>query len=204
MLVTELLGALPGERVLDACAAPGGKTGHLAACVGETGFVDAVDLHPGRCRQIEEAMARLSTTGVRVHAGDARTVALPEQAYDRVLLDAPCTGLGTIRRHPEVRWRRSPDDVALMAARQRELLDAVAPRTRAGGVLVYAVCSTEPEEGEAVVGDFLAAAGGAWRLEPPESAAFDGLAEGPGWVRTWPHRHDLDGFFVARLRRGGD
>jgi len=201
MLITELLDPQPGERVLDACAAPGGKTGHIAMLVGDSGHVAAVDLHAGRCRQIEETMARLALDNVRVQAADLRTLKHAAGGYDRVLLDAPCSGLGTVRRHPEVRWRREPADVDRLAERQRELLSAVADQTRPGGVLVYAVCSTEPEEGEAVVEGFLDRQEGGWTLEAPAEVAFAGLVEGPGWVRTWPHRDGLDGFFAVRLRR---
>jgi len=202
MLVTELLGPRPGETVLDACAAPGGKTGHIADRLAGRGVVDAVDLHPARCRQVRELVTRLGLTGVRVHEGDVREVALPCPEYDRVLLDAPCTGLGTLRRHPEVRWRRSPQDVESLAVRQGELLSAAAARVRPGGVLVYAVCSTEPEEGEEVVDAFLVTGGAGWHLEAPRGPELDGLADAAGRVRTWPHRHGLDGFFMARLRRG--
>jgi 16S rRNA (cytosine967-C5)-methyltransferase len=135
-------GAGPGDRVLDLCAGPGGKTTYLAAAVGPGGPpVVAVELHPHRAEMVRAAAERQGLA-VEVHVGDGVAPPLPEDArYDVVLLDAPCTGLGTGRRRPEVRWRRTPDDVADLAELQRRLLRAAADRVAPGGRLVYSVCT---------------------------------------------------------------
>jgi 16S rRNA (cytosine967-C5)-methyltransferase len=122
-----------------------------------------------------------------------------DAAFDAVLVDAPCTGLGTLRRHPEVRWRRRPEDVPRLAALQEEILAGVAPLVRPGGTLVYAVCTLTREENEGVVGRFLAAHP-RFAVDDPgaRGLAPAGVVSG-GFLHTLPHRHDLDGFFAARL-----
>jgi 16S rRNA (cytosine967-C5)-methyltransferase len=153
--VADLVGARPGERVLDACAAPGGKTLRL---VSQGADVTAVDRDPDRLRRVEEGLARLTLAGrakTRVVDWTGRT---PDPGgFDAVLVDAPCTGLGTVRRHPEIRWRRAELDLAPASALQGRILTAASAHVRPGGRLVYAVCSPEPEEGEEVVAGFLAA-----------------------------------------------
>jgi len=199
-LVVPLLGVEPGMRVLDACAAPGGKTAHAAALAGDRGTVVALDRHRAGVRRILAEAARLR---VRVlgAATDARRPPL-RGAFDAVLVDAPCSGLGTLRRHPELRWRRRPDDIPRFAALQREILAGVAPLVRPGGVLVYAVCTLARDENEDVVAAFRAAAP-RFTLEdaraalPPSAAP---LVDADGFLRTFPHRHGVDGFFAARLR----
>jgi len=140
---------------------------------------------------------------VRALVADARRPALAGR-FDAVLVDAPCSGLGTLRRHPEVRWRRGPEDITRLAALQREILDGVAPLVRPGGTLVYAVCTLMEEENEDVIRGFLAA----WprfAVDDPSRGVEGRVREaltGDGFLRTLPHRDDLDGFFVARLRAG--
>jgi 16S rRNA (cytosine967-C5)-methyltransferase len=187
-------------RWLDLCAGPGGKAvmlGALGAIEGAT--LDAVDRAPHRARLVEQATEGLP---VRVHTGDAREVALPEAAYDRVLVDAPCTGLGALRRRPEARWRRDATDVAELTELQRSLLRAGLARTRPGGVITYATCSPHPDETVAVV-TAVAAETGAELLdtsallpEVPDTSLPDG---GPG-VQLWPHRHGTDAMYAAALR----
>jgi 16S rRNA (cytosine967-C5)-methyltransferase len=151
MLVVHAAGARPGERVLDLCAAPGGKATHLAQLVGPTGSVVAVDLHEHRARRVTQAAARLGLDNVEVLVGDARRLPLgADDRFDVVLVDAPCSGLGTGRRRPEVRWRRTPEDVADLAALQQELLAAALGRVRPGGRLTYAVCTWTHAETDAV------------------------------------------------------
>jgi 16S rRNA (cytosine967-C5)-methyltransferase len=187
----------PGARVLDACAAPGGKSCHLAEL--GAGEVVALDVSERKVRRIGSEAARLGLAQVHPLTGDAAQPLPIEGAFDLVLVDAPCTGLGTLRRHPELRWRRSPDDVIRLTAQQAQILDAVAPRVRAGGVLVYSVCSLLEEEGPRQLDAFLARHP---EFAPaPIEAKLPGLED--GWrLATWPHRHDVDGFFAARLRRG--
>jgi 16S rRNA (cytosine967-C5)-methyltransferase len=188
-------------RWLDLCAGPGGKAVMLGALVAiEGGTLDAVDRAPHRARLVEQATEGLP---VRVHTGDARELALPEAAYDRVLVDAPCTGLGALRRRPEARWRRQPDDVAELTALQRELLRAGLERTRPGGVVTYATCSPHPDETAAVVAAIAAETGAevldtaALLPEVPDTALPDGA---PG-LQLWPHRHGTDAMYAAVLRK---
>jgi 16S rRNA (cytosine967-C5)-methyltransferase len=195
-LIVPLLDLRPGARVLDACAAPGGKATHAAALVGDGGLVLALDPRPGGVGRIRAEAARLGARAVRALAADARRPPLVER-FDAVLVDAPCSGLGTLRRHPELRWRRRPEDVARLAALQLEILEGVAPCVAPGGVLVYAVCTLAREENEDVVARFRA-------RHPdfvPEPVALSGdLVGADGALRTLPHRHGLDAFFAVRLR----
>jgi 16S rRNA (cytosine967-C5)-methyltransferase len=197
--VTELLDPQPAERILDACAAPGGKCSHIAARLDNHGEVVALEHDHGRARRLRQNLERLGVKCVTVVEADAVTFIDP-RPFDRILLDAPCTGLGVLRRHPEIRWRRTPADVVRAAERQLALLNHLSGLLRPGGTLVYATCSTEPEEGEEVVERFLAGADG-YRLDTvPELLA--GIAvQHPGLYRTEPHRLPVDGFFAARLRR---
>ncbi len=189
----------PGQRVLDACAGGGGKTALLAAAVAPAGEVVALDKSPRALQRLRAAAERLGLSGVRALLADARTAA-SHGSFPRVLLDAPCTGLGTVRRRPEIKWRRRAADLPAAQRLQRELLAATAEAVAPGGVLVYSTCSLEPEETDDVITAFLAARsdfalddlGAAWTAL--------GAANG-GILRAWPHRHDTDGFFVARLRR---
>jgi 16S rRNA (cytosine967-C5)-methyltransferase len=193
------LGAEPGHRVLDACAGGGGKTALLAAAVAPGGEVLALDKSPRALQRLGAAAERLGLTGIRAMTADARTAA-SHGTFSRVLLDAPCTGLGTVRRRPEIKWRRRPADLAAAQRLQQELLAATAEAVAPGGVLVYSTCSLEPEETDDVIAAFLAARQDF--LLDDLGAAFPsaGLVIG-GVARAWPHRHDTDGFFVARLRR---
>ncbi|MDR7445363.1 MAG: 16S rRNA (cytosine(967)-C(5))-methyltransferase RsmB, partial [Armatimonadota bacterium] len=192
----------PGEVVVDACAAPGGKTTHLAALMRNEGRVLSCEVHPRKVETLRRTAERAEARCVEAILLDARR--LGERypgAADRVLVDAPCTGLGVIRRRPEIRWRVSPEGPAQASRLQRELLASAARALRPGGVLVYAVCSPEPEEGEEVV---------EWGMDtvglvpdPFEIPWRDGRLEAPGGrLVLLPHRHDTDGFFIARFRRG--
>ncbi len=200
-LVSLLAGVAPGATVLDACAAPGGKTAHLAELAGPAGRVVALDLHPAGGRRVAAEATRLGLASVHTAVADARRPPV-RGWFDVVLVDAPCSGLGTLRRHPELRWRRRPEDLLRFAALQRELLAAVAPLVRPGGVLVYAVCTPARAETDDVVAAFLAAEP-RFVLEPAGPslpAAAAPLVTPGGALRTWPHRHDLDAFFAVRLR----
>jgi 16S rRNA (cytosine967-C5)-methyltransferase len=169
-LVAPIVGPRPGERVLDLCAAPGGKTTHLAALMEGTGEVVAVERHPGRARALRATVARMRAENVRVVCADAKELA-GDRGFDRVLLDPPCSGLGTLQSHPDLRWRVTPQAVRKLAAEQDALLAAARRALRPGGTLVYSVCTISPPEE---------------RLE----------ADHP--VRTYPHRDRTDGFYIAR------
>lgn len=209
-LVGLLLGIEPGQRVLDACAAPGGKATHLAELLDDRGEVLALDPHAAGLDRLKTEAQRLGLTAVRTVATDTVTWVEAQCAgrhgppqFDRVLLDAPCSGLGTLRAHPEVRWRRTPGDSARLATVQRQLLEAVAVCVRPGGVLVYATCTLATEENEANVAAFLRehpdfVLDDARRHLPSSAAA---VVSDDGMLRTFPHRDGLDGFFAARLER---
>ncbi len=197
------LDVAPGQRVLDACAGGGGKTALIAAAAGPKGDVLALDRSPHAIRRLVEAAARLGLATVHATLYDARWAGGAWAGrFPRVLLDAPCTGLGTLRRRPEIKWRRRPEDLPRAAALQTALLAGVAEAVSSGGLLVYSVCSLEPEETDEVIDAFLARhAAFALEAPGPDLAAFADPVR-PGILRAWPHRHDTDGFFVARLRRG--
>jgi len=200
MLVARLLEPRAGETVIDACAAPGTKTTHLAQLMDDRGRIVAVDPHPARLQRVTEAAARLGVTIVQtIEATVQDLVTSHASQADAVLVDAPCTNLGVLRRNPEVKWRRRPEDIEASAARQLEILSAAATLAKPGGRLVYATCSTEPEENDAVVADFVAAQP-EWRLDPPADFALP-LDVG-GYLRTRPDRHGTDAFTAVRLRRG--
>ncbi len=198
-----LLGSEPYERVWDACAAPGGKTVILAQQIQDRGSLVATDLSPSKLRMIDAAAGRLGITCVSTAIADLRRPeTAPEGAFDRILLDAPCSGLGVIRRNPEAKWRLKPDDITRLAAAQRNFLENVAAKLKPGGALVYSTCSTSREENEDVVRDFLSRHGD-FVLENI-SELFPGLPEFitvDGFFRAWPHRHGTDGFFAARMKK---
>ncbi len=204
MAVTHALDPQPGETIIDACAAPGGKTTHIAERMGDRGRVIACDIHPGKLDGMRRRLAVMRLRTAEVVQQDARTLGeVYPQAADRVLVDAPCTGLGVVRRRPEIKWRVQVEHLAVMADVQRAILDGVAGAVRPGGVLLYSVCTTEPEEGTIVVGQFLARH--PEFLLDPNLPLPDGLARPPedaaGTMTLWPHRHGTDGFFIARMRR---
>ena len=203
MLVAHVVAPRPGERVLDLCAAPGGKTTHLAALMGAAGEVVAVERHPGRADALRRTARRMHAASVRVEVADAGAP-LAEPPFDRVLLDPPCSGLGTLRSRPDLRWRVSPSAVAELAAQQSRLLAAAAAQVAPGGVLVYSTCTISPDENERQIAAF---------LERDRSFRADDLqAEYPEWAHPRAERHLLalphvqgsDGFFIARLRRADD
>ncbi len=182
MRVVEAAGVRPGARVLDLCAGPGGKATYLAALAGPTGRVVAVEQHPHRARLIEEAAARQGVD-IEVRVGDATVPVADPGGFDVVLLDAPCSGLGTGRRRPEVRWRRTPSDVNDLAVLQRRLLDAAVAAVRPEGRLVYAVCTWTAAETEDVARWCDDAHGGT--LIPGERRQW------------WPDTDDTDGMYIA-------
>ena len=201
-LVPLLLGPRIGPRAADLCAAPGGKTLQLARALGPDGFVVAVERHPGRTRRLRDNVARFAPDDVLVVRADAEAPPL-RPGFDQVLLDAPCSASGTLRRHPEIKWRLGNEDSKLLPRRQARLLDRAAEITARGGCIVYSVCSLEPEEGEDVVTGFLARHAD-FRLGDPRPclpASARALVTPPGYLVTSPVLGDLDGFFAARLER---
>jgi 16S rRNA (cytosine967-C5)-methyltransferase len=200
-LPARLLGDVKGKRAIDLCAAPGGKTAQLAAAGAE---VTSVDVSAERLSLVEENLQRLKLSA-QIVAADVRDWQ-PESPAPFVLLDAPCTATGTIRRHPDLPWIKSAADMPALATLQSELLDAAAEMTAPGGVLVYAVCSLEPEEGIEQVEAFLARRGDFARRPVLAANVFDAdFLTAAGDLRTlpshWPAKGGMDGFFAARLIR---
>jgi 16S rRNA (cytosine967-C5)-methyltransferase len=199
MLVARLAGAQPGHTVADVCAAPGTKSTHLAQLMANQGRILAFDRDADRLARVRESAARLGIAIVEAREGSVEALAPAHRAScDVVLVDAPCSNLGVLRRHPEVKWRRQPADLMASAASQRAIVRAAADMVKRGGTLVYATCSLEPEENEAVVGDLLAARPD---FAPDRPHEFPIALDPTGILRCYPHRHDTDGFTAVRLRR---
>jgi 16S rRNA (cytosine967-C5)-methyltransferase len=193
--VVQLLDPQPGERILDCCAAPGGKTTHIAEQLHNEGEVWALDRHAGRLRRVEANAQRLQLTCLQTRVVD---LAVEDEDWahrdlpawgsvDRVLLDAPCSGLGTLHRHADARWQQSPEQIHSLVDLQARLLDRVARWVKPGGILVYSTCTLHPQENQAQIDAFLARTPG-WQV--------DGSP-----IQIYPHRQDRDGFFMAKLLR---
>lgn len=197
--VAHVVAPQPDEAVLDLCAAPGGKTTHLAALMEGRGRVDAVERHPRRAAALEATCQRMGAKSVSVLVDDA--AAARARTYDRVLVDPPCSGLGTLQARPDARWRTSPGDIDELVALQSEILAAGAQATAPGGTLVYSSCTISPAENEDRIAALLAAR--------PDFEVEDLSSDFPLWkhptmpryLLTLPHRDETAGFFVARLRR---
>ena len=185
MLVARVLEPQPGDRVLDLCAAPGAKATHIAALLGNEGEVVAVEKHRGRAKSLGENCERLGATCVTVREEDAAEV---DGEFDRVLLDPPCSDLGTLQSRPDVRWKKDEEVVGRLSAEQARLLDGAAARVRPGGTLVYSTCTISPEENERQIERY---------LDRHQDFRSDKQTQ------LLPHRDGTDGFFIARLVRAG-
>lgn len=205
MLVSRIVAPAPGERVLDLCAAPGGKTTHLAALMEGSGDVTAVERHPGRAAALERTCRRMHAERVSVDVADAAELPASHpqvvHAFERVLVDPPCSGLGTLRSRPDLRWRASQEQVSQLASIQARILEAGAAALRPGGTLVYSVCTISDLEGRDLVERFLK--GHREFTAEDLGAKHPGLADrrDPRHLQLLPHRDGTDGFFIARLRR---
>jgi 16S rRNA (cytosine967-C5)-methyltransferase len=195
-LVTEYAAIAPGSTVADLCAAPGGKSLELSR---RAATVYASDRSHARLLRVRANVQRLDARNIQVLVGDARHPAV--RAVDAVLLDVPCTGTGTFRRHPDARWRLRISDLAVMSALQGSLLRAAADVVVPGGLLIYSTCSMEPEENDSQIERFLADRNGEWTLEPPPEGAVPATVLDAGRLRMLPQRHGTDGAFAARLRK---
>ena len=210
-LVPLLMDVRPGQRVLDACAAPGGKCSHLAALMRNQGEIVATDPHTHRLKRLQSNLDTLGVTCVEtVEISGEGAFASPafhdtwgRTGFDRILVDAPCSGLGVLRRHPEAKWQKTASQLDRQAERQSGILEQVAPYLRPGGVLVYSACSTEPEETTQVVSrfcqdhqEFCHESSARWL--PPHTHS---LTNPDGDFFTSGFRYNMDGFFAARLRR---
>jgi 16S rRNA (cytosine967-C5)-methyltransferase len=197
-LVAQVLGAQAGDRILDVCAAPGSKTTHVAGLAPRAAIVGG-DLRVQRLRTLSKLAARQGLAGISLVAYDAtRPLPFADGSFDCVLVDAPCTGTGTLRRNPEIKGRISAQDIVELSAKQALILRNASRKVTIGGRLVYSTCSIEPEENEAIVEGFLNENSS---FQAVRAEVDEALQTRRGAVRTWPHRHDVDGFFIAVFRR---
>lgn len=204
-LISHCLALQPGQRVLDACAGLGGKTGHIAQLIENNGEIIATDTVGRKLAALEKEMQRLGISSVKTvrhdwtHAPDSALLG----TFDRVLLDAPCSGLGVLQRNPDTRWQRVEQDLKRFARRQQVLINNLAPLVKPGGFLVYAVCSMEPEENDRVVQYFLNHNKQFTQVAIPMEAVHKpaALTGTDRCFRSFPHRHAMDGFFAVSLQR---
>lgn len=191
-LVSHLLEPKPGERILDACAAPGGKTTHIAQLMKNRGEIVAVDISEKRLDTLKDNASALGISIIELVQGDITSLG-NLGLFDRVLIDAPCSSLGVIRRNPDAKYRHRAGDLLKFKGKQLAILDAASRFLKPGGTAVYCTCSTEPEEGEHVVREFLKTS--------PDFININDVPFGEEFMRTYPHDLDMDGFFGARLKR---
>ncbi|MGD8190105.1 16S rRNA (cytosine(967)-C(5))-methyltransferase RsmB [Brevibacillus ginsengisoli] len=208
MLVGPALNAKPGMRVLDACAAPGGKTTHIAELMQNQGEIIACDVHPHKRDLIEQNASRLGIDIIKTLVADAAD--LPEQdlgQFDRILLDAPCTGFGVIRRKPDIKWNKQPEDIKEIAQVQLSLLSQVSKLLKPGGLMVYSTCTIDPKENQDMIIRFCEEhpefeLDTTLKADLPERIR-EQMTETHGFVQILPHHFDSDGFFISRIRRKG-
>ncbi len=203
-IVPYLLSPAPGEAVLDACSAPGGKTTHIAQLMKNTGTICALDLNASRVKVVGEVAERLGVKIIKTFEADAGQP-LPEglPAFDAILCDAPCSGLGVIRRTPDIKLKRREGEIREIAERQKRILDNIPGCLKKGGRIVYSTCTFEPEETDENIEWFLGRHKD-FVLEDARqflTGSCRSLVDGQGFLRTFPHRHNMDGFFAARLRK---
>ena len=200
-LVSYLLSPQAGETIIDACAAPGGKTTHIAELMGDEGKIWALDRAPSRLQKVARNAQRLQLQSIATRVGDARELPQFENTADRVLIDAPCSGLGTLHRRTDLRWRQTPENLVALAKLQQAILTASATWVKPHGVLVYATCTINPLENEEVIQAFLSQHP-QWQIAPPpETFPAPSFISPAGWLKLMPTQHNSDGFFMVRLRR---
>ena len=198
-LVAAALGVEPGDRVLDLCAAPGSKTTQIADSARGAAFVVAADIHAHRLRSVIQTAQVQRLEGIScVNLDGTRQLPFRKESFDRVLVDAPCSGTGTLRRNPEIRWRISPEAIQDLSRRQSQLILEASELVKPGGRLVFSTCSIESDENESVAHEFLE---NRKDFSPAVLPADESLITGPGEARTWPHRHNVDGFFISAFKR---
>jgi 16S rRNA (cytosine967-C5)-methyltransferase len=172
--------------------------------MGDQGQIWAGDRQSSRLRKLKENSKRLQLKSIQTYTGDSRNLPQFADIADRVLLDAPCSGLGTLHRHADARWRQTPESVQELSRLQQELLTHTATFVKKGGVLVYATCTLHPVENEQVISEFLAA-NSDWRIDSPTmDSPYSLYSQSGGGLKVWPHQQDMDGFFMIRLRKTND
>jgi 16S rRNA (cytosine967-C5)-methyltransferase len=201
-LVSHILNPQPQDLIIDGCAAPGGKTTHLAELMGDRGTIYACDLTASRLKKLEKSQQRLQLRSIYPWIGDSRKFQLPEgQLADKVLVDAPCSGLGTLHRNPDIRWRQTPDKIQSLTLLQAEILEQAATWVKPQGDLVYATCTLNPQENQAIIQQFLQTHL-QWHLSPlPVLSLAKKIASEEGWLQILPQVQHMDGFFIAKLKK---
>jgi 16S rRNA (cytosine967-C5)-methyltransferase len=194
-----LTGAQPGERVLDTCASPGGKTTHIAALMQGKGLLIACDVRANRMDLLRRTVQASGAANIRLARADFLAAPPFLRPFDCVFVDAPCSGLGILRRDPDIKWRRRKEDLARFAERELQLLQCAAEAVAPGGRLIYSTCSSEPDENEAVAAAFLARTDAFVPVDARDAAPAlaSALVDARGHLRTFPHVHGLEAFFGA-------
>jgi 16S rRNA (cytosine967-C5)-methyltransferase len=204
-LVAHIVAPKPGERVLDACSAPGGKTTHIAQLMENRGEIFALDINSSRLALLGENCKRLGITNVKAFKKDASLPLGFSEEFNRILVDAPCSGMGVLKRNPDSKWKKREEDIAPLKRLQLSILNNLADCLKEDGVMVYSTCTVTPEENEEVIDDFLA--------NHPEfvldsisevfPASCGSLVDNRGFFKSYPHLYNMDGFFAARLIKRG-
>lgn len=200
-LVSVLLAPEGNDLILDMCAAPGGKSTHLAQLLKNRGKIIAVDKYEGKIRTMKENVERLAATNIEFvqdDASDFQSDLVTTQRFDKILLDAPCSGLGVLSKKPDIRWKREPEDILRLSKFQKKLLCNAAKYLKPGGVIVYSTCTIEPEENGDVIKDFLAN-NPDFKIDDASKYVSKELVNEEGCIETFPHRQNIDGSFAARL-----
>lgn len=202
-IVTQILNPKPGENVLDACAGLGGKTGHIAQLMKDTGSITAIDIENKKLDFLSEQCRLMGFQSISVKNLDLLNTTIKDfpDYFDRVLIDAPCSGLGVLGRNPDGKWNKNPNDIPRLAARQKKILNAGANLVKPGGSIVYAVCSCEKEENEDVILSFLSRRKDFSIDKAFKSDNLEPLLTKDGFLKTYPRSVEMDGFFAVRLRR---
>lgn len=199
-LVSHLLDPQPGETIIDACAAPGGKTTHIAELMQDKGTIWACDPKASRLKKLKQNQERLKLRSLQICEGDSRNLSQFYDTADRVLLDVPCSGLGTLHRHADARWRQTPDSVAGLTVIQQELLNEAINWVKPEGILVYATCTLNYAENQGAIASFLSRHHD-WQIAPPPPAFPQELVNSDSQIQILPHQLSSDGFFMVRLQR---
>lgn len=201
-LVSYLVNPQSGENILDVCAGRGGKSTHMAALMRNEGRIVAIDRDAEKMTQLKKDASRMSVSMIETRQADLIHLLSPEfiDKFDHVLVDAPCSGTGTLRRHPEIKWRLKSSDIQAQTKVQKTILQNASVAVKKGGCLVYCTCSILPAENEDIVKQFLADCP-QFRMEISLSTVLNSLTDSRGFLRTYPHRHSMDGFFGAVLKR---
>ena len=201
-LVSHLLNPQPNQTIIDACGAPGGKTAHIAELMGDEGIIWSCDRYKSRLKKIEKNIQRLNLKSVKILMGDSRELSQFNNSADSVLLDVPCSGLGTLHKRPDIRWKQTLNKIEELSILQSQLLQQTAHWVKSKGTLVYATCTINPRENEDIIKTFLEK-NPSWKIITPSFPWMDIYTTKGGWLKILPHSHNMDGFFMVKLQKDG-